>query len=157
MTGSTVFLTVLSGVSVFVLGQIFLRLVLDPIAKLKSTKADIAHTLIRYAHALHNPDIIPKELYTETYDRLRELSGQLYGDMELIPAYWLFGWMFRLPKSSKVYESAKNLIAVANWMSGNHRNQFDHIIKNIQSIYDNLGLYIAPEDKIDEELLRFQK
>lgn len=157
MVGSTVFQTVLSGVLVFVLGQIFLKLVIDPVYQLKKTKADIAHTLIRYAYALHNPNVIPKELYAETYDKLRALSGQLYADMELIPAYWLFGRMFCLPRASKVYESAKNLIGVANWMGTNHDRQFDHIIRNIQSVCDNLGLYIAPEDRISEELLRQAK
>ncbi len=140
-----------------VLGQTFLKLVIEPVYQLKRTLADIAHTLIRYAHGLHNPDIIPKELYTEIYDKLRSLSGQLYADMELIPAYWLFRPLFSLPRTPKVYEGAKNLIAVANWMGGTHDGQFEHIIRNIQSVYDNLGLYIAPEDKIDEELLRQTK
>lgn len=150
---TTVFHTVLSGVLVFVLGQIFLKLIIDPINQLKGTIADIAHTLIRYAHALHNPDIISPELRTETYNKLRELSSQLYADMELIPAYRFFGRAFFLPDRTKVYASSKNLIAIANWLSSNHKYQIDHIINNINSLYDNLGLYIDPDDRISEEHL----
>jgi hypothetical protein len=152
---STVFQTVLSGVLVLVLGQIFMKLVIEPVHQLKKTRADIAHTLIRYAHALHNPKVIPEDLFRETYDKLRMLSGQLYADMELITAYWLFRFLFCLPKTSKVYEGAKNLLAIANWMGIENTKQIDlHIIRNIQELCDNLGLYIAPEDRIDEDLLR---
>jgi hypothetical protein len=86
---STVFQTVLSGVFVFVLGQIFLKLIIEPVYQFKKTRADIAHTLIRYAHAFQNPKVIPEDLFREAYDKLRMLSGQLYADMELIPAYKL--------------------------------------------------------------------
>ena len=152
---TTVFQTVLSGVLVFVLGQIFLKLIIEPVYQFKKTRADIAHTLIRYAHALQNPKVIPDDLFREAYDKLRMLSGQLYADMELIPAYKLFRFLFCLPKTSNVYEGAKNLLAVANWMGIDNTKRIDlHITRNIQNLCDNLGLYIAPEDRIDEDLLR---
>ena len=116
MVYSTVFLTVLSGVLVFVFGQTFLKLVIDPVCQLKKTRSDISHTLIRYGHVIHNAQSVPEELHTETFDKLRELSGQLYADMELIPAYGLFGRVFFLPGKSKVYAAAKNLTALSNWM-----------------------------------------
>ena len=153
---STVAQTVIAGVLVFVAGQLFLKLVIEPIHQLKKTFGDIAHTFVRYAHALHNPDLIPPELHSEVFEKLRQLSGQLYADMALIPAYPVFGLLFFLPTREKVYKSAQNLIAVANWMSANTNNdrKFDHIVRNIQNACDNLGLYIAPGDRIPDELLQ---
>ena len=151
---STVAQTVIAGVLVFVAGQLFLKLVIEPIHQLKKTFADIAHTFVRYAHALHNPDVIPPELHSEVFEKLRQLSGQLYADMALIPAYPVFGSLFFLPKREKVYKSGQNLIAVANWMSANSDRKFDHIVRNIQNACDNLGLYIAPDDRIPDELLQ---
>ncbi len=154
---STVFLTVLSGVLVFVVGQVFLKLVIEPVHQLKKTMAEISHTFIRYAYVIHNPDVVTPELRDEVFDKLRQLSGQLYSDMALIPLYGLFGKVFFLPGRSKVYKSATNLIAVANWMcSKNNYKQFDHIIKNIQDACDNLGLYIDPKDRVPDELLQLK-
>jgi len=116
--------------------------------------ADISHTFIRYAYVIHNPDVISSELRNEVYEKLRQLSGQLYADMALIPLYPVFGKVFFLPNRSKVYKSATNLIAVANWMHSKSDKQFDYIIRNIQDACDNLGLYIDPKDRIPDELLQ---
>ena len=115
--------------------------------------ADISHTFIQYAYVIHNPDVISSELRNEVFEKLRQLSGQLYADMALIPLYPVFGKIFFLPSRSKVYKSATNLIAVANWMHSNNEYKFDHIIRNIQNACDNLGLYIDPKDRISEDLL----
>lgn len=151
---STVAQTFIAGVLVFVAGQLFLKLVIEPIHQLKKTLADISHTFVRYAHAIHNPDVIPPELHSEVFEKLRQLSGQLYADMALIPSYPVFRSIFFLPRREKVYESAQNLIAVANWMHSKSDRKFDPIVRNIQKACDNLGLYIAPGDRIPEELLQ---
>lgn len=145
--------TVIAGVLVFVASQLFLKLVIEPIHQLKKTMADISHTFVRYAHAIHNPDVIPHEMHSEVFEKLRQLSGQLYADMALIPLYSVFGTIFFLPRKEKVYKSAQNLIAVANWMHSKNDRKFDHIVRNIQNACDNLGLYIAPADRIPEEFL----
>ncbi len=150
---STVAQTVLAGTLVFVAGQLFLKLVIEPVHQLKRTLAEISNTFVRYAYAIHNPDAIPPELHGEVYGKLRQLSGQLYADMALIPWYQLTSLLFCLPRKDKVYMSATNLIAVGNWMHSKSGNRFDHIVRNIQNACDNLGLYIAPEDRIPEELL----
>lgn len=92
------------------------------------------------------------EVHSEVFEKLRQLSGQLYADMALIPSYPVFGSIFFLPRREKVYESAQNLIAVANWMNSKSDRKFDHIVRNIQKACDNLDLYIAPADRIPEEL-----
>ena len=46
---STVFLTVLSGVITYVLGQLVLRLVIEPVQELRRTISVISHALIRSA------------------------------------------------------------------------------------------------------------
>jgi hypothetical protein len=76
----TVVTTILSGVLVFVAGQVILRLFIEPIQQFKKTMADISHTSVRYAHAIHNPDLITPESRSEVFDKLRQLSGQLYAD-----------------------------------------------------------------------------
>ena len=43
-----VFLTIFSGVFVFVIGQIFLKLVIEPVQVLKTTISKVAYLLNRY-------------------------------------------------------------------------------------------------------------
>ena len=154
MEMSVITQTVIAGVLVFVVGQLFLKLVIEPVHQLKRTMADISHTFIQYAYVIHNGSVVSPELRDEVFEKLRQLSGQLYADMALIPWYPLFGKLFFLPSSIKVYESAKKLIAVANWMCSKSDRQWDHIIRNIQDVCDNLGLYIDPSERVSEELLQ---
>lgn len=150
---SVVAQTVIAGVLVFVFGQIFLRWVIEPIHQLKKTMAGILHTFVCYAYAIHNSDVITRELNFEVFEKLRQLSGQLYADMALIPLYPFFSKVFFLPKREMVYKSATNLIAIANWMNSKSERKVDHIIKNIQTACDNLGLYIDPADRVPDDLL----
>lgn len=149
----TVAQTVMAGLLIFDAGQIFLKLVIEPVHQLKKTLADISHTFVRYAHRIHNPDVISQDDLKEIFEKLRELSGRLYEDMALIPAYCVVGIIFFLPDKDKIYSAATNLIAIANWMHSKNDHKFDHIVKNIQTACENLGLYIDPKDRIPDELL----
>lgn len=145
----SIFTAIVSGVSVFVIGQIILKLVIEPIQQLKKTMADISHTFIRYAYAIHNnKDAIPEGSHDEVFDKLRQLSGQLYGDIALIPGYQFLRILFCLPKKENIYESAKSLIGIANNMVTNEQGKFTKIVEGIQNVCDNLGLYVDPNCRI---------
>jgi hypothetical protein len=148
--------TIFGGVVVFVVGQVILKWFIEPIQQFKKTLAEISNTSVRYAHAIHNPDIVSPELRDEVYDKLRQLSGQLYADMELIPRspYPVLRWLFRLPSRDNVYNSANRLIGVANWMRSHSAYKLDHTIRNVQAICDNLGLYTDPGDRVPEDYLQ---
>lgn len=148
-----VFQTVLSGVAVFVVGQIFLKMVLEPINKLKQTIGAVAHAYLVHAPVLYNPDVASPEQKTETADQLRILSGQLHADISLVPGYKVFGRLFFLPSQKKIYEAAQSLIAIGNWMYSSNASKLDHIIKNWQRAADNLGLYVAPGDRVPDDML----
>lgn len=148
-----VFQTILSGVFVFVLGQIFLKMIIEPINALKKTIGSVAHAYLIHAPVLYNPDVVSEEQRKDTATQLRILSGQLHADMSLVPCYRLFGRIFFLPKSDKVYEAAQALVAIGNWLYSNNSAKFEHIIKNWQLAADNLFLYISPRDRISDDLL----
>lgn len=148
-----VFKTVVSGVAVFVFGQIMLRMVVEPIHKLKQTFGAVAHAYLIHAPILYNTDVATDEQKGETASQLRLLSGQLHADMSLVPCYAIFRWFFLLPSEKKVYEAAQSLIAIGNWMYSSNTHRFEHIIKNWQRAADNLGLYISPRDRVSDDLL----
>lgn len=87
---NTVFLTVISGVIVFVLSQLFMELLVKPLARYNSIKAKIAYNLVYFANVYHNPidlgtieDIqkLPQR-YNEASDCLRRLAAELAGFAE---------------------------------------------------------------------------
>lgn len=83
----TVFLTILAGVSTFVLGQILLKLILEPVQDLKRTISRIAHHLSESANVYANPKTPDDEKQAETSQKMRELSSALCANMYLIPNY----------------------------------------------------------------------
>lgn len=143
------------GILILILSQIFLRWVIKPVRQLKDTMADILRTFLRYAYVMHYVDVIPPDLHSEVFEKLRRLSAQLYTDMSTIPKclfnYPIFGKILSLPEEKMVYRSAQDLIATANWMNVEHENKLNHIIRNIQTACDNLGLYIDPKDRVIDE------
>ncbi|MGH8446271.1 MAG: hypothetical protein ACREVL_13445 [Solimonas sp.] len=148
-----VFQTVVSGVLVFVLGQILLKMVIEPINKLKQTFATISHAYLIHIKAVYNPVEATDDEKKKAQDDFRLLSGQLCADIRLIPCYGLWRRIFFLPSDAKVYEAARSLIAVGNWIASNNTAKVYHIVKNWQSAADNLGLYIAPESRISDDVL----
>ena len=142
---------------IFMLVCIFIKLVIQPVHQLKKTMADILHTFVRYTHVIHYADVIPPDLHSEVYEKLRQLSNQLYEDMSLIPKcffnYPSFSKIFSLPEEKMIYKSAQNLTATANWIYVKHKRKLNYMVKNIQTACDNLGLYIDPKDRITNKHL----
>ena len=54
---ATVFLTVLAGVITYVLGQLILRLVIEPVQDLRRTIGGISHALIERTNVIQNPGL----------------------------------------------------------------------------------------------------
>ena len=52
---AVVFLTVFSGVITYILGQLALKLVVEPVQELKKTIGVIAHSLIERANVIYTP------------------------------------------------------------------------------------------------------
>lgn len=155
----------IAGISILILivfmflAHIYLRSIIQPVHQLKRTMADILRTFSRYTYVIHYVDVIPPDLHSEVFEKLRRLSDQLYADISLMPK-WVFnfpllGKIFSLPKEEMVYKSARSLTATANWINVKHKDKLNHIVKNIQTACDNLGLYIDPKDRITNEQLNF--
>lgn len=118
----TIFLTVVSGVSVFVLGQIVLEFLVKPALALRTTTGEICQTLHRHAGVICNPQHDPANAWPETSavrDRMRDLAGEFYTRVVLIPKpfYWLLSLTRLAPTRAKtptihrylVYMSSKAL------------------------------------------------
>lgn len=103
MNSLAIFLTVLSGVITFVVGQLAVKLILDPVPDLKKTIGQISHALIERANVIANPDVSTREEKDETSLLLRKLSASLHAHLYLVPAYVWICRLFRLPSKEKLF------------------------------------------------------
>lgn len=144
-----IFLTILAGAGTFVLGQILLKLYIEPVQAMKSVIAEIADKLILYANVYANPKGLDDEKQAEASKEFRILSSKLHSSMHLVPAYKTISRLFGLPNQDSINKASKNLIRL--------HNGHDHILENqgilncysAQRVRDALGIYMADDERLD--------
>lgn len=144
----TVFLTVISGVITFVLGQLIIKLFIDPVHDFRRAIADIALALIEYANVYANPGVAGSETEKKASEELRRLSSRLNAQMYLILYYRITGKIFGLPSREKVVDAASNLIGLSN---GVFRSASDLVLVNVEradKIRDVLGIFVPESERI---------
>ncbi|EOD3173389.1 hypothetical protein P7U51_003446, partial [Citrobacter freundii] len=74
----SVFITVLSGVLVFVIGQIVVKLIIEPINDFKKERSKIIYDLVFYANKLANPKGPDNTEMVEVCKIMRQHSSMLH-------------------------------------------------------------------------------
>lgn len=150
---STVFLTVLSGVITFVIGQLIVKLVIDPVQEMKKTIGQISHSMIEDANVIANPGVPSEEVMKETSKRLRQLSSQLQAHLYLVPQYQKSAKIFGLPSKEKVLAASGSLLGLSNsvFRAGPSERIYENNAKRVENICDSLGIYMAEGDRLPKE------
>lgn len=108
-----VFQTVISGVSVFILGQIIIGFVINPLLEYKKVIGKIDNKLKYYSNKISS--ILPKQIINKTSNIIRELSCDLESSYKQISFNFIFSiCILIIPKKKDVGEAAKKLIFIAN-------------------------------------------
>ena len=71
------FLTIISGVIIFVLSQWFVEYVIKPLQEYKKIKAKIAFDIVYYANIFHNPSGLKIDQYDEATKELRKDAAEV--------------------------------------------------------------------------------
>jgi len=108
-----IFLTVISGVLVFVLGQIVQTFILKPIHDLRIVLGEISHKVKFHSNVITNSGIKEKLIDWSAGD-MRDLSCQLESKYLAIPFNDFFGAINIIPTRNDIRESAKYLILLSN-------------------------------------------
>ena len=148
----TVFLTVLSGVLVFVLGQLALKLVIELVNELRKTIGLISHALIEHAGLIHNPGVATKEAMDQAFTELLKLSSQLQSHLYLVPAFDKTVRLFGLPGRDKVLEASTALIGLSNSLYRMDERVHETNTKRVERICDSLGIYLPEGRRWPKEL-----
>lgn len=146
----TVFLTVVTGFITYVLGQLAMKVVIEPVQEMKKTIGRIAHALVEHANVVGNPGIGTDESMRETSKYLRQLSSELQAHLYLVPRYAMTARLFTLPPHEKVLEASGNLIGLSNSVFRADNRVYDANAKRVEAIHDALGLYMSDGERMSK-------
>lgn len=143
----SIIITVISGVLVFIIGQIFKEIWLTPLQEYKKLKAKISFSLSYYAQYYSNAvDFATcgektKKIYMDASDEMRKISCELDGFIETL------SWFKPcIPKKKKLYEASREIIGISNgffcpYNSDRTETRINYNIKSRDSIYKLLKIY----------------
>lgn len=113
-----IFATIVAGVTVFVLGQILLKLVIEPIQKLREAIAEVAFRLANDHAVIHNAETVAKGRAEAVSSDFRQLGARLVSGQQLIPSYSHIRKLFSLPNKNDIGKAAERLFQIPNHMYG---------------------------------------
>lgn len=130
-------LTVLSGVLVFILGQLFIEYFLKPIQDYKKLRSNIAFALTYYADLYMNPVEKRCEEYDEGKRKIRELSAQVRATIEIKPLGNIF-----IPQKEKLAKAAEGLMGLSNgfYCNSDCQRKIEQSQVFCKKICENLGI-----------------
>jgi hypothetical protein len=119
-----VFYIILAGVIIYVLGEIIVKIVIDPVQELKRVIADIAFKLIHYSHVFKlstaadtseeaSEKTIDREKLEQAADEYRKLASMLNAGFRLVPFYPLIRVLFFLPREADIIDARNELIEMS--------------------------------------------
>ena len=119
-----VFYIILGGVIIYVLGEIIVKIVIDPVQELKRVIADIAFKLIHYSHVYkitssEEPSgeaaekTIDQEKLEQAADEYRKLASMLNAGYRLVPFYAIAKLLFFLPKEADIIDARNKLLEMS--------------------------------------------
>lgn len=137
-----VFITVLSGVLVYILSQLFTEFILRPIQDYKKLKGKVAKELVFYAHYYSNPQKIGTAqdfpAWKAAGEAMRELASEVSAFAEIKPLYPFA--FYAIPTKKRLLDAARHLMGMSNdfFISGDghsrDRLSYPEIIKKNMGI-----------------------
>ena len=107
-------LTIFGSITVYVIGQIISKFVIEPIHEQKKLIGEIADSLIFYAYVYANPGLAERNLMDEASNKFRQQATLLQSKTHLIPLYSFFSCLGVVVNRSNIEKAASNLIGLSN-------------------------------------------
>ena len=135
-----VFLTVLSGVAVFVAGQILVKFLIEPISEFYKLTGEIAHSLIYFADVYNNTKHAKPEAAEEAHRVFRRQSSDLFARIHAIPLFSLWATIHLLPLRRDVMRATDNLIGLSNGVLDTTERAYEANMKRRMAIERQLHI-----------------
>lgn len=143
----TAAVTVISGATIVVTGQIITKLYIEPIQQFKRTLGEVGAGLSFWANVYTawwtQHCQLPQDMRSECRVKIRNLSTTLLRDANCIPNYDTLARFGVLPSRAQVIESSSELILISNSEGG----ELKGITEARDTIESNLSLRFTPNSK----------
>ena|SRR2546425_10664471 len=111
----TACITLIGGVALLVVTQVFTRFVVDPLVDFRRLLGEVAYTLILNSNLLYNPNATANTSeFQEARRQCRALASRLHAFSAAVPLYDALARIGLVPARKHVYDAAAQLIGLSN-------------------------------------------
>jgi len=107
-------LTIFGGITIYMMGQIFLKFILEPIHEQMRVIGEIDHALLFYGNTYGNPERGFAHKGKEVEERFRELSSLLLSRTRPIRCYRVFSTLSLIRPKDTIRTAARGLMGISN-------------------------------------------
>lgn len=101
------FKTLLIGIITISIGQIIIKLVIEPVHQFKEAVSDLQFWILETSPQ-YNGHLIP-----ENAIELRKIATKILAEMNTIPFYWIMSILFNLPRKNKVIKASRYILGLS--------------------------------------------
>ena len=148
----SVFTTIVAGVTVFVLCQIILKWLVEPIQNLRESISAVVFHIVNDYSAIQGANIIDKDKALAVSDNLSRLGAKIISNAQLIPFYKRISKALQLPTHDDISFSAKRLLLISNNMFGKESDIHYRLDYYRIEVAERLGF----EDSLNLEMTKKQ-
>lgn len=149
-----IFSTIVVGVFVFVLGQIILKSLIEPIQKLREVISEVIFYLANDHSIIHGASVLEKEEVLSAGKNLKRLGAKLISSQNLIPFYGKIQNICGLPGPDRIALAAKRLSLISNSMFGDSADKFDRLNLYRKEVCEALGVPDPVNNEMTKEELK---
>ncbi|MGE6246019.1 hypothetical protein ACQKCF_08475 [Psychrobacter proteolyticus] len=128
------FLTIIAGVTIFVVSQFILKLILEPIVELKETLGEVSSLFLREQSSFINNNV-NKDVQNEVI----RLSSMILAKKQAILLYSIFARILRMPSESNLIEGCRSLNLISYLVIKNSSNALQRK-SHTREIYEEMKL-----------------
>lgn len=110
----TFFLTVITGLTVLVIGQVIIKFILEPIQEQKKIISEISSLLSYYANIYTEPGYAKPKIEWEASQDIRHISTQLNAITNSIPKYNFFQKLNLVKPKKDIFKACDDLMGISN-------------------------------------------
>lgn len=139
-----IFITIIAGVTVFVLGQFFLKLVLEPLVEFKKCLGELSALFLREQAKITNANC-----NEEIVNEIKKQAASLLAARHAIPCYWFFSFIRWLPSTTKLNKACGSLNIISYHVMENNPDTREKplicndIMEEMNNISTNLNVIIS--------------
>ena len=116
LSQSQILFGIASGVLIFIIGQAFLRFVMEPIQELHKLRGEITSALIYYANVLISQSKLDPVADDEGARLYRQQSSKLMALISVIPFYRFWCCFKIVPRYQDATAASRELIGLSNYI-----------------------------------------